>query len=137
MSNNPYAPPLTDSSFVSGSDELAGRSTRFASAMLDGICSAALVVPVFIMTGYFQRAQNQQVGLLEELAMSILGIVAFLVVHGYLLATRGQTVGKLLTKIQIVDAQEGKLLPFLKVFVFRYLWLAPVTWIVAIIPGVI
>ena len=33
---------------------------------------------------------------------TLLGFIVFLLVHGYLLATRGQTVGKLLTKIRIV-----------------------------------
>ena len=32
----------------------------------------------------------------------VIGFILFLVIHGYLLATRGQTVGKTLLKIRIV-----------------------------------
>ncbi len=74
-------------------------------------------------------------GVLEQLAMSLVGIVVMLIINGYLLFTRGQTVGKLLTGIQIVDHVSGQLLPFLRVYVFRYLWMLPLSLIVAIIPG--
>jgi uncharacterized RDD family membrane protein YckC len=60
-----------------------------------------------------------------------------LALNGHLLATRGQTVGKLLTKIQIVDAQSGGLLPFLRVYVYRYLWMLPLVFVVALIPGTV
>jgi uncharacterized RDD family membrane protein YckC len=55
--------------------------------------------------------------------------------NGYLLTTRGQTIGKLLTKIQIVDVQSGDLLPFLRVYVYRYLWTLPLLLVVILIPG--
>ena len=129
MSDNPYAPPETGgvSEFVTDprGDELARRLTRLAAAIVDGILLLVILVPVQFATGYFQRAMAQQQGLLEQLLMSLLGVVTMLVLNGYLLATRGQTIGKVLTKIQIVDVQSGKLLPFVQVYVYRNLWTVP------------
>ena len=139
MSHNPYAAPastddaasLTDS----GGDELAGRFTRLAAAMVDGLLVMAITLPVGIATGFNVRAQTQQVGLLEQLAMVALGLIVMLAFQGYLLATRGQTIGKLLTKIRIVDAKTGALISFVRVYVYRYLWLMPLVLIAALIPG--
>jgi uncharacterized RDD family membrane protein YckC len=139
MSNNPYAAPastddaahLTDS----GGDELAGRFTRLAAAMVDGLLVMAITLPVGIATGFYVRAQTQQVGILEQFAMVALGLIVMLALQGYLLATRGQTIGKLLTKIRIVDAKTGALLPFVRVYVYRYLWLMPLVLIAAFVPG--
>jgi len=141
MSDNPYAPPSTigciDTPAVHANDELAGRFTRFASAMVDGILLMAITMPVMFATGFVARTQAQQVGFLEQIAMSLLGIGVMLAMNGYLLATRGQSIGKILTKIQIVDAQSGGLLPFHRVYVYRYLWMLPLVFVVALIPGTV
>ena len=100
MSNNPYAAPtatddvasLTDSR----GDELAGRFTRLAAAMVDGLLVMAITLPVGIATGFDVRA---------------------------------------LTKIRIVDATTGALISFVRVYVYRYLWLTPLVLIAALIPG--
>jgi uncharacterized RDD family membrane protein YckC len=97
----------------------------------------AITLPVGLATGFYARAQTQQVGILEQFAMVALGLIVMLAFQGYLLATRGQTIGKWLTKIRIVDAKTGALLPFVRVYVYRYLWLMPLVLIVAMVPGVI
>ena len=135
MSNNPYAAPAStdDAASLTDSrgDELAGRFTRLAAAMVDGLLVMAITLPVGIATGFDVRAQTQQVGLLEQLAMVALGVIVMLALQGYLLATRGQTIGKLLTKIRIVDAKTGALISFVRV----YVWLTPLVLIAALIPG--
>lgn len=139
MSINPYASPSTTGGeydfSASENDELARRFTRFAAALVDGILILMVTGPVMLATGYYVRAQTQQIGFFEQLGMSLFGMFVMLALNGYLLATRGQTIGKMLTKIQIVDAQSGKLLPFLRVYVYRYLWMLPLVFIVAFIPG--
>ncbi len=136
---NPYAPgelPATaDNLSKSESDPLAGRLTRFAAAFLDGILLQLIVVPVEFATGFFARSQAQTVGVAEQLAMSLLGWVVFLVFNGYLLAARGQTIGKAALSIQIVDFESGRLLPFVRVYVYRYLWTLPLVLVVIFIPG--
>jgi len=112
MSDNPYAPPLTDGEdalAVSENDEQARRFTRFAAAMVDGFLMMGITMPVMFATGFIARTQAQQVGLIERIAMSLFGLAVMLALNGYLLATRGQTIGKWLTKIQIVDAQSKAL----------------------------
>ena len=90
MSNNPYAAPTAtdDAASLTDSrgDELARRFTRLAAAMVDGLLVMAITLPVGIATGFDVRAQTQQVGLLEQLAMVALGVIVMLALQGYLLA---------------------------------------------------
>jgi uncharacterized RDD family membrane protein YckC len=133
-SPNPYQSPLTSSfeplSRDDGSPRLASRMNRLGAAIIDGIIGISVTVPVMFLTGYFQRAMQNQVSWLETTSLTIYGLVIFFIVHGYLLATRGQTVGKMLAKIKIVDYHTDRILPFAKLVGFRYI---PV-WIVSMIP---
>lgn len=94
-------------------------------------------MPIQFVTGFYQRASTQTTGIVEQFLMALLGIGVMLALNGYLLFTRGQSIGKLLTKIQIVDFESGGLLPFLRVFVFRYLWTLPLLVVVMLIPGAV
>lgn len=137
-SYNPYAAPTSsdsDARAAATGDELAGRFARFAAALVDGLLLIAIVGPVQYFTGFFERAMRAQVTPGEQLLMGLLGAVAFLVVNGYLLVTRGQTVGKILVGTQIADVRTGGLLPFLRVYVLRYLWMMPLVIVTALIPG--
>ena len=49
----------------------------------------------------------------------LLGIAGYLLLNGWLLYSRGQTLGKLMTKIQIVSANSGEVAPFWKLIVIR------------------
>ena len=139
MSNNPYAATSTTQGLEVTSkrvgDEQVSRFTRFVAAMVDGILLSAIVMPVQIVSGFLGRAATQQTSVLEQLMMSVIGILVMLALNGYLLLTRGQTIGKMATKIQIVDAQTGALLLFSKVYIYRYLWYTPLVLLVLLIPG--
>jgi len=141
MSHNPYAAPAsidgTAGMTDSGRDELVGRSIRFVAAMVDGLLVCAILIPIGIATGYNDRNEADQFRFLEEIAMLMLGEIVWLGLNGYLLGTRGQTVGKMLTKIRIVDARTGSLLPFVRVYVYRSLWLIPIVLLALLIPGMI
>ena len=139
---NPYAAPIAASELPTTPgdvpvEELAGRGTRFVAAFVDGLLASIIILPVQYSTGYFQRAQSGTLGVAESIAMPLLSVVILAVLHGYLLTSRGQSIGKLLMKIQIVDYNSGKLLPFVRVFVIRYLWLMPLSLIAAAIPGTV
>jgi uncharacterized RDD family membrane protein YckC len=56
----------------------------------------------------------------------------YVVVNGYFLATRGQTVGKMMVGIRIVSADTGEILPLWRVLVLRFL---PVQ-LIQIVPGI-
>lgn len=133
--DNPYAAPHSLDAGVAGDQELAGRGMRFVGALIDGLLLAAIVGPVQYFTGFIGRQTRGQVAPGEQLVMVLLGGVVFLLLNGYLLASRGQTIGKMVTGIQIVDASAGTLLPFLRVYVYRCLWMTPLVIVTALIPG--
>ena len=134
--DNPYAAPESLSGERDGSEtELAARSSRFVGALVDGIIMLALTLPIMFFTGYLDRvnpaqAQGQQPDMVETLGYQAVGMVIFLLVNGYLLATRGQSVGKLVVGTRIVDYQSGELVPLGKVFALRILPLQ----LVAVLP---
>ncbi|MEM1068094.1 MAG: RDD family protein [Planctomycetota bacterium] len=131
---NPYQAPLTDSDQPlptrPGGPVLARRLTRLAAAILDGIINMVVLLPIFFFSGFLDRSLEQTVTLTEEAIYGIVGAVIYLVIHGYLLATKGQTVGKMLLKIQVVDYQSSQVIPFGKMVGLRYL---PI-WIAGLIP---
>ena len=69
-------------------------------------------------------------GIVSQVGGGILGIGGFLLINGYLLATQGRTVGKLVMKTRIVSRETGELVPFAPLVLKRYLWL----WLLAMIP---
>lgn len=68
----------------------------------------------------------------ELVLWSVGGFALFLLLHGWLLATRGQTIGKLLVKTRILAVRDGRLLPFGRLLGLRYLS----SWVVSVIPVV-
>lgn len=140
MSTNPYATPTHSPSTTPtrqdhGESELASKWIRFVSAMLDGVIILWIINMVLYLTGDWLRALAEQVGVAERLVKPFVGVLVTLSLNGYLLASRGQTIGKVLTKIQIVDFETDLLMPFVRVYVLRYLWMLPVTITVVLIPG--
>jgi uncharacterized RDD family membrane protein YckC len=131
---NPYQSPLAASHTPlqppSGDPQLATRVNRLGAAIIDGLIGLVLAMPVAFFTGYFQRVMENNVSIIELASMTIYGLVMFFAIHGYLLATNGQTVGKMLAKVKIVDYDSGQILPFGKLIGLRY---API-WIISLIP---
>jgi uncharacterized RDD family membrane protein YckC len=108
---NPYAPPqtdLTDPLVAPEPTELADRGTRLVAAFVDGILDLIASLPLMHFLGFFDAIKTQQTPPLRiGVLAGVLGFVVFLVIHGYLLATRGQTVGKWLTGIRIANLNGG------------------------------
>jgi len=107
--DNPYAapearvaPPADDASAVRPYGMLAGRWRRLGGALIDGL--AALLA--FAVIGWIFPALN----MLEEdnllvvhgWAGAVVGFAIFLVLQGWLLHTRAQTIGKRLLGMRIV-----------------------------------
>jgi uncharacterized RDD family membrane protein YckC len=120
---NRYQPPKAEVSDVAtvGDSEMASRGLRFGAAMIDGIIGAAIVGSAMFFSNYWTKAMAGTATYLDQLALAPVGLVAFLVVHGYLLHTSGQTVGKRLVGTRIVSVDENRILPLWKVFVLRFL----------------
>jgi len=122
--DNPCAPPmadLTDIEDFKRDTGLAGRWTRFAASFVDGIIGLCYGMPILFALGYWDYlATRQQPPFLLTAGAAVIGFVGFVLVHGYLLKTNGQTVGKKLLEIRIVDL-DGNVPDFAKMILLRYL----------------
>jgi uncharacterized RDD family membrane protein YckC len=142
--DNPYAAPTTDAAKaeqrdVDHSGALATLSQRFVGSLIDSLVLIAAVVPVAI--AFFFAANmlipwyavedeiTPSVWILETAIAMLAASICFLAINGYLLHSRGQTVGKLAMKTRIVS-NRGQLVPLPKLFLSRYLLL----WGLVMIP---
>jgi uncharacterized RDD family membrane protein YckC len=136
---NPYASPtfVDDKAPRKFGGELASRGNRFLGALIDGLILLPISFGAGVVLGIALVAsgvdpQGIQFSIIAAVVGGCLGAGAFLAVHGYLLATRGQTVGKMIMKTQIVSSDSGELLPLGTLILKRYVPL----WVIASIPYV-
>jgi len=139
MSYNPFEVPqsIEPPAFEppDGQPVLASRSQRLLGAFVDGILMSIISFAISAAFGLSPLLNpNVTVSFGAQMLQSALGMVAFLLVHGYLLFTQGQTVGKWLLGTRIVDARTGQLLPFTRVYIIRYLWLTPLVLLIPFLP---
>ena len=118
--DNPYAPPESDVT-VDESSMLASRWRRLGGAIIDSILSMLVIVPTMIYTGIWEKSMAGEPELADNLLLTGVAFVAFLVMQGYLLATSGQTIGKRLVGTRIVSIEDEKILSLGKVIGLRYL----------------
>lgn len=102
---NPFAPPRTQVADIPESTtglRLASRRRRLAAAMVDVVILLSVVGLVAALTPWnaFAHAPVDPWAFAPASALS--GFLTFLVLNGYLLATRGQTLGKVLLGTRIV-----------------------------------
>ena len=120
---NRFAPPLAHVEDVAeGPGVLAGRWTRLGATLIDAVVAGlafgliALVSPFNV----FKPAATSSGVWVLMLQNLVIGFILFLLIHGYLIATRGQTVGKALLKIRIVRS-DGSPASFGRIVGLRYL----------------
>ncbi len=103
---NRFAAPLAEVADVAPSHQagtLAGRGSRLGAAMIDGVITVSALGAVALLTPFNLFVTDPAQGLWLAMARNMLvGFACFLLFHGYLLATHGQTIGKMLVKIRIV-----------------------------------
>lgn len=98
----------------------ASRGKRLGGALIDGLISIVIIVPIMLATGVLQEAfRGEGMTLGQQAAFFVVGWVVFLILNGYLLLRRGQTIGKVAVKTKIVDLS-GNLPNFGKLLVLRY-----------------
>ena len=96
--------------------ELASRWARLAARIIDLLIALAVVVPAaligFLVAGIAYSPPGVPVIALENLfIVGPIALAAFLVVSVvqlYLLGTRGQTAGRIVMKVRVVDARTGE-----------------------------
>lgn len=128
---NPYqAPQAVLQEQGAAQPLLASRGARLGAVLIDTLLIALVTVPIAFFDGTFSAAQQGiQPSLGQQLISLVIGLVAFVLIHGYLLKNYGQTVGKRLLNIAIVDLQ-GNVPSFVPMVAKRYVLL----WVVAAIP---
>jgi uncharacterized RDD family membrane protein YckC len=107
MTDNAYTPPQADLiEGVEQVDNLATRMQRFLASWVDGLIMMAVTIPVMYFTGGFEGiSEGVKPGLVYTLAIAVLGLVVFVLINGKLLAEKGQTIGKKVLGIKIVDLE--------------------------------
>lgn len=129
--NDPYQPPSAELQAPTQSTPdgqvLATRGQRYAAAMIDGLLVMALVLPMAFAMGAFENPEANS-SMLTPMIMGGGGFLVTLVVQGYFLATRAQTLGKMALKIKIVTL-DGNNADLKRIVLLRIL---PVTLVSAI-----
>ncbi|MBU0985311.1 MAG: RDD family protein [candidate division Zixibacteria bacterium] len=111
---------------------LASRWTRLGGAIIDAIAVSIINIPVLIATGVFDDViygRSMMFG--GQFGKALLSFAVFVAINGYLLFHKGQTVGKYLLKMKIVD-RYGRVPEFGKLILMRYV----IMWCVLLIPYV-
>ncbi|NKB38587.1 MAG: RDD family protein [Gammaproteobacteria bacterium] len=123
MNDNIYATPVAELETTEKKEhsDLATRSARLLGALIDGIISLVVIFPVMFITGFWEKAMEGSLPIIETVYLGVFGFILFIVLHGYLLAKHGQTIGKKLVGTRIVSVISNDILPLWKVIIFRYL----------------
>lgn len=130
---NPYSASAQDYLRDTGTTlPLADRGTRLVAAIVDGVIMVIVGFPVIFGVGFLigsVMGDGFVAQLLSQLVGGLVGIGIFLAVNGYFLNANGQTIGKLIMKIKIVN-DDGTKPAFGHLVMFRY----GVTWLIGLIP---
>ena len=105
--------------FLETTANLATRWQRLWASIIDSITVMFITLPIMYFTGMFDMvAEGRQPGLLYSLGIGLAGIAFFALINYQALTTKGQTIGKKVLGIKIVDLDES--LPSGKSLLTRY-----------------
>ena len=132
---NPFEPPKSDWASDSrrlewGDGELAGRGTRLAASLVDTLIMLTIVFPLQYALGVYDGFPNIKTDHLENALWSLAGFAIWLAINGYHIAKQGQSLGKRIFGIRIVNADDGQIASFSKIVFLRTF----VIQLVAVIP---
>lgn len=125
--NNIYSPPQADllepltEENASSQEHLATRWARFWASIIDSILSAVALFSILYVTGYMEAGLSGQLSVVGHIILGLMGLAIFVLLHGYLLATRGQSIGKYCLGTRIVSVHTNKILPLRKILIVRVL----------------
>lgn len=122
--DNPYQPPTTDvplqHALGSDASPVPSRLRRLVAQFIDGMILGAMIVPVQWYMGVYKDLAGYAQDRVAQLIWGLVGLGCMLVVNGYLLHTRAQTVGKALLGMKIVTL-DGENAPFARILFRRML----------------
>jgi len=100
---------------------LAGRGRRLVATLIDMVLVPALTVLLVMITGVMEDAEDYRDSM-WMLNVFLLAVLSYLILNGYWLFTRGQTVGKRLMGVAIVASSSGERAAFWKLVCIRALF---------------
>jgi uncharacterized RDD family membrane protein YckC len=86
--------------------------------LIDMLLVPALTVLLIMITGVVEHAEAYR-NAMSVLYVFLLAVLSYLLLNGYWLYTRGQTVGKRVMKIAIVETASGERAAFWKLVCIR------------------
>ena len=120
--DNPYASPEAVSAprqTTTASEVIAGRSARLAAVMIDYVCALLVTLPVLSSAILVAASEQSSLGGLGITA-TFAGLFVLGIVQASYLVREGQTIGKKLMKIRIVDHVDGEIPHWSRVLGMRY-----------------
>jgi uncharacterized RDD family membrane protein YckC len=120
--NNVYSTPQShfDEKVDDSEKPLASRWARLGAAIIDSIIMMIVVIPIMYFTGGFDGiVQGVQPGVVYTLMIGVLSFIVFFVINYQFLIANGQTIGKKVLEIKIVDLN-GNLPAFQPQLLIRY-----------------
>lgn len=109
---SPLAPLLADSE-----SQLASRGDRLKAALVDAVIGTVLMLPIFWY--FWNELQQSVVAAQLLLIINVYGFIAMILANGYLWNKYGQSIGKRVVGIKIVD-MNGHKPPLWKIAILRH-----------------
>lgn len=103
---NPYGDAYGAANPLAGMPPLASRGKRLVARILDAFLVG---IPVFLISGIFLGFSIDSDDTGGQLGQSILYTLVYLVYEGFMLSTRGQTVGKMAMRLRVAMLDNGAL----------------------------
>lgn len=115
------------------SETIASRWPRFFAGCIDFLAVPLFGLIVLLVTGILEHAEDYSsiCGIVIR-ALSV-GVSAYLILNGWFLYRYGQSLGKRLLRIKIVDSRSGKKASFWKLILIR-IWFFPLLYLVFLFP---
>lgn len=135
--DNPYRAPSAAVADIAGNGEpeLAGIGHRFGAATIDGILVLLFMVAAGYATGMFDSPLSGGSALVLHVAIALAGLAFFALTQSYFLKKSGQTIGKKIVGIRIVDLEDR--LPSLGALLIRRYGFMFLVYAVPIFGGVL
>jgi uncharacterized RDD family membrane protein YckC len=125
LDDNPYQAPRAAISprkaIVIPTEVLAGRGARLAAVIIDYLCMVAVLIPGFAGFLYVDTAAVDTVATELAALTFVIGLGILIVIQGIYLVRDGQTIGKKMMKIRIVDHVDGTLPGWPRILGMRYI----------------
>ena len=94
--NDIYSSPQSELEETEELDlELASRWSRLFAVLIDGVIGMLFSIPMMMYFGHLALiTQGETPPIIESVIIGFLGLIFYMIVHGYFLSKNGQSIGK-------------------------------------------